>query len=70
MIGRKLQHTGRAGQLFLPIFKLAVQNFALQRLPLPHREVRVLDREFCQLRRPVLDERTIVFGQLFRSHAQ
>ena len=42
-VGGQFQDRRNARELFLPVLKLRVEDFALQPLPLPYREVRILD---------------------------
>ena len=49
---RQIDPARRVGELCFPIGKLSLQYFALKPIPLPHREIRVLNRQFRQRRRP------------------
>src|SRR5205823_6766827 len=63
MVGRKLQHGGRAIELLLPVRELPVEHVALQPVPLPCGKVGVVDRE--RLERAPFVER----AQLPEQHA-
>ena len=44
-VGGQLQQLRRAGQRLLPVLRLRLQHLAVHPAPLPHRVVRVLDRQ-------------------------
>ena len=68
-IGGEFQEVRRARELAFPVGELLLQNFALHPLPLPHGEVRVLNRQLRQVRRAALDERLIKRGQFAKKHS-
>src|SRR5204863_1443549 len=55
-IGREFQEVRRARELAFPVGELVSQNIALHPLPLPHGEVRVLNRQLRQVWRAALEE--------------
>ena len=67
-VGRQVEGRGGAGQLFLPILQLAAQHVALQPLPLPRREVDVLEFRPGQRRPAVVAERLVAARQLAQEH--
>ncbi len=62
-VGRQVQRCS-PGQAVVPVGAEPVQRRAPQRAPLPGREVRVLDGEFRQVRRPAGGQRRVGRGEL------
>ncbi len=69
-VGRQIEHREPVGELLPPVGEPTLQHFALQPLPLPAREVRVLDRQFFERRRAALGEGFVDGRQLAHQHAR
>ena len=63
-VGRQIEQLGSAGQLTSPVGKLWGERAVREPRPLPLGEVRVLDRQRGQVKRPRLGQRRVRLGEL------
>ncbi len=69
-VGRQLDNLRRAGQPLAPEGEMARQALAPHQLPLPYREIGVLDRELRERRRAAGDERRVEGRHLAHQDAE
>src|SRR5712691_2603797 len=70
MIGRQLDGTRRAGQVILPISKLLFKDLATQPAALPHRVIRILQGQFCELRGRIRHGSGVESSQIVKENSQ
>src|SRR5205085_938127 len=69
-VGRELEEAGRTGEVLSPVGDLLLEPLTREPLPLPRREVRVLDRELGKRRRLAPREGVVEPRELVEEHRQ